>query len=118
MSIRKLNALKYKGAEKLDLTNEGNQIFYRLFNPYRRIFGTVTERDFWGKYMYKNIACNVTVETKKIKNICTDRVPVGLFYNAELKCHIEPKYMPIFGTKNPKHRNIQFYRKMVPKKLL
>ena len=64
------------------------------------------------------IAGDVTVETKKMKMICADRVSVGLSYDANFKwhmpicferCRAEQKYMPFLGPspsalsgKNPK----------------
>ena len=68
----------------------------------------------------KNIACDVTLRTEKIKTIWADRVWVELSHDANLKWHMPiweeicEKYMPFFGIvterdfrkKNPKHRNI------------
>ena len=46
-------------------------------------------REFFGlSKKSKNIACDVTVETKKIENICTDRVSVGVLHDAYFKWHM------------------------------
>ena len=76
------------------------------FNPY--------PVDFWDHHRAcflekksKNIACDVTVRTNKIKIICADSVSFGLSYGGKIKwhmplceeiCRAEQKYMPFFET--------------------
>ena len=89
--------------------------------PYPWIFGTITERFFWKKS--RIIVGDVTVGTLKMKIRCTNRLSVGLSYDANFKwhmpicverCHAKQNYMPFFWTiterafrkKIPKHRNI------------
>ena len=73
--------------------------------PYPWIFGTITERFFWKKS--RIIVGDVTVGTLKMKIRCTNRLSVGLSYEANFKwhmpicverCHAKQNYMPFFWT--------------------